>query len=158
MALLDKMFGVDEKESKLKQEIKSLELRKESVFTAINNEIMRLENEKTALLLEAGKTAYESWKEDTSKECKLDTYWEKIVELENQVTEQEVKKMEMGNRYDEEISLIKNTLEMNSSSTSTKTAAIVKPSVSIGGMKCPKCNGAVAADDMFCQSCGNKLK
>ena len=62
MALLDKMFGVDEKESKLKQEIKSLELRKESVFTAINNEIMRLENEKTALLLEAGETAYDGKK------------------------------------------------------------------------------------------------
>lgn len=158
MALLDKMFGVDEKESKLKQEIKSLELRKESVFTAIGNEITRLENEKTTLLFEAGKFAYETWKEDADAECALTTYWEKIVELEAQIAEQEAKKTEMGNRYDEEITLIKNTLTVNNQTTEKRTPSIVMPGAVTGGAKCPKCNSAVAVDDMFCQNCGNKLK
>ena len=158
MALLDRMFGVDEKESKLKQEIKSLELRKESVFTAIGNEIARLENEKVSLLLEAGKMAYEAWKKDENTKYDFKEYCEKIVELEAQVVEQEAKKTEMGNRYDEEITLIKNTIGMNATTENKTLQNVVKPGVKVGGMKCPKCNGAVSAEDLFCQNCGNKLK
>jgi len=158
MALLDKMFGVDEKETKLKQEIKSLELRKESVFTAIGNEITRLENEKVSLLLEAGTMAYEAWKKDENTNYDFKEYWEKIVELEAQVVEQEAKKTEMGNRYDEEITLIKNTLGMSATTENKTVASVVKTSVNVGGARCPKCNGVVSAEDLFCQNCGNKLK
>ena len=42
MAFLDKVLGKDERERKLEKEIRSLELRKESVFSAIDGEIARL--------------------------------------------------------------------------------------------------------------------
>ena len=56
MALLDKVFGKDDKKTKLRQEINSLELRKESVLAAINGGITHLQGERNNVLLEAGKT------------------------------------------------------------------------------------------------------
>lgn len=47
MAFLDKVLGKDERERKLEKEIRSLELRKESVFSAIDGEITRLQRERS---------------------------------------------------------------------------------------------------------------
>ena len=49
MALLNRILGKDEREEKLKKEIKSLELRKESILTSINNEIIKLQAEQNSL-------------------------------------------------------------------------------------------------------------
>lgn len=148
MALLDKILGRDEREEKLKQEIKSLELRKESVFLSINNEIADLEREQKNIYLEAGKYAYDRWCKD-KEQVELTSYWEKIQLLEKQIKEQEDKKTEMGNRYDEEIKLI--TQSMGAGVISTGTA-------SAGTDSCPKCGAPVVEDDLFCQSCGTKLR
>ncbi len=142
MALFDKMLGKDDREKKLKQEIKSLELRKESVFGAINGEITRLKRECESVLLQAGKTAYETWSENQTQADLLE-FWNKIQELEKNIAEQEAKKEEMGAKYDEEIKLINSAL-----------------GVSNGGdtMQCPKCGAPVSRDDSFCQNCGASIQ
>lgn len=148
MAFLDKVLGRDEKEEQLKREIRSLELRKESVFSSINGEIARLQGEKRNILLEAGTNAYEIWCKDKSQ-ANLVEYWNKIVELEKVISEQENKKKEMGIKYDEEIRLINSNLNMHNEN---------RMPVATNGAQCPKCGMAIKDNDLFCQSCGTKLK
>lgn len=148
MALLDKVLGKDAKERELEKEIRSLELRKESVFSAINGEIMRLQKVRTDVLLSAGTTAYEVWCKEQEK-ADLTKYWNEIQELENQIQEQENKKKEMGIKYDEEIRLINSNLNMHNEN---------RMPVATNGAQCPKCGMAIKDNDLFCQSCGTKLK
>lgn len=145
MALFDKVFGRDEKEEKLKAEIRSLELRKESVFQTINNEIVRMQREKESVLYEAGKKAFEVWSEDKTQ-ADLENHWTKMLELDKLIEEQEKKKFEMGTRYDEEISLISSNFSMST------------PSFIAGTGKCSGCGNVISNDDAFCQRCGAKLK
>lgn len=148
MALLDKVLGKDERERKLEKEIRSLELRKESVFSAINGEIARLQRERSNVLLAAGTAAYEVWNRDKTQ-ADLTEFWDKIQDLEKQIAEQEAKRSEMGIKYDEEIRLINSNLGMHAAN---------EPSTVDTGAKCPKCGAAISEDDIFCQGCGAKLK
>ena len=141
MALFDKMMGKDDKEKKLKQEIKSLELRKESVLSAINNEIMRLQRERSNVLLQAGTAAYDAWG-NNGAQADLTEFWGKIQELDKGIAEQEVKKEEMAAKYDEEIRLINSNLGISSVSSSAQ---------------CPKCGAPVGEGDRFCQNCGASI-
>lgn len=136
---------VDDRKLKLQEEIRSLELRKESVFNTINSEINRLENERRHIFLQAGEASYKIWSKEASEPVSLEEYWNQVKEIENKIAEQEAKKQEMGARYDEEISLIGNNL--TSSQAETETAR-----------KCPKCGTAVGESDMFCEKCGEKLE
>lgn len=142
MALFDKMLGKDDRERKLKQEIKSLELRKESVFGAIDDEISRLQRERSNVLLQAGTTAYEAWCNGKTQ-ADLSEFWNKMQELEKNIAEQEAKKEEMGAKYDEEIKLINSDLGI-SGGTDT--------------MQCPKCGAPVGRGDSFCQNCGASIQ
>lgn len=145
MELFGKMFGKNDLESQLKEEIRSLELRKESVFRSINNEITQLMAEKNEVLLKAGENAYQSWCKKDFEEIRLEEYWNKVQELEKQIAEKDAKRMEMGNRYDEEIMLINNNLVGNNATVGAN-------------MLCPKCNASVNENDMFCEKCGGRLK
>ncbi len=149
MALFDKLLGKDETEEKLKQEIKSLELRKESVLASINKEIGNRQAEQNTLFLEAGKYAYDIWSKD-EVQADLTDYWDKVQELADQIKEQEAKKKEMTERYEEEISLIAGNLH-----TGMHAAA---PAAAPGSASCPNCGAAIADGDVFCQSCGTKLQ
>lgn len=148
MAFLDKVLGKDERERKLEKEIRSLELRKESVFSAIDGEIARLQRERSNVLLTAGTAAYEAWNKE-NEQADLTEFWDKIQELDKQIAEQDAKKTEMGIKYDEEIRLINSNLSMN----------IVKSVADVNaGNRCPKCGAAISTDDVFCQGCGTKLQ
>lgn len=109
-----------------------------------------MQGEKRNILLEAGTNAYEIWCKDKSQ-ANLAEYWNKIVELEKSISEQETKRTEMGNRYDEEISLIRSTFGV-----ANVTAEIQTATVGVG--RCPKCNAPITADDVFCTGCGTKLQ
>ena len=88
MAFLDKVLGRDERERELEKEIRSLELRKESVFAGINGEIGRLQNERTNVLLAAGTAAYDTWiRQNTAADLK--EFWNRMGELDRQIAEQE---------------------------------------------------------------------
>jgi hypothetical protein len=149
MALLDKLLGKDETEEKLKQEIKSLEFRKESVLASINKEVANLKAEQNSVLFEAGKYAYCC---RDKGQTDLTAYWDKMQELEEKLAGQEAKKKEMTDRYDEEISLIASNLHTAAASSAPT------PSAAPGSPCCPNCGAAIAPDDMFCQSCGTKLQ
>ncbi len=141
MALFDKVLGKDDREKKLRQEINSLELRKESVFTAINGEISQLQSARTNVLLQAGTAAYDAWS-NSQAQADLTGFWSQIQDLEKAIAEQEAKRKEMGTKYDEEIKLINSNL-----------------GVSVGGSsaRCPKCGAAISQGDGFCQNCGAPL-
>lgn len=148
MAFLDKVLGKDETERKLEKEIQSLELRKESVFSAINTEIARLQRERTNVLLNAGIKAYEVFSQE-NKQADLTEFWNQIAELDKQVSEQEDKRTEMGIKYDEEIRLI---------NSSIGTRAINNTASAGSSSQCPTCGSAITNNDVFCQSCGAKLQ
>ena len=139
-------FGKDDKEKQLKQEVKSLELRREAAFAAINGEIGRLQNERSNVLLQAGTAAYDVWCKD-SKQADLTQFWTKIGELEKSIAEQEAKKTEMGAKYDEEIKLINTNLGIG-----------VGGGGADSGARCPKCGAAINQGDSFCQSCGASIQ
>ena len=145
MAFLDKVLGKDDRESKLKQEINSLELRKATVFSSIDGEIARLRNERSNVLLAAGTAAFEAWN-NGNMQADLVEFWNVVQEKDKLIEEQEAKKIEMGNRYDEEIKLIGGNLNLG---VSTETGMAIKT--------CPKCNNQVGLDDAFCQGCGTKM-
>lgn len=148
MAFLDKVLGKDETERKLEKEIRSLELRKESVFSAINTEIARLQRERTNVLLNAGIKAYEVFSQE-NKQADLTEFWNQIAELDKKVLEQENKRTEMGIKYDEEIRLINSSLGTRGVNNAPDIGA---------GSQCPSCGIAINNSDMFCQNCGLKLK
>lgn len=148
MAFFDKIIGKDEKERKLEKEIHSLELRKESVFTAINGEIVRLQGERTNVLLAAGTEAYNVWLREKAS-ADLRELWDKIQELDRQIAEQESKRTEMGIKYDEEIRLIHSSMGLGAANIMSNADT---------GKKCPSCGAAVSDNDVFCQGCGVKLK
>lgn len=150
MALFDKVLGKDSRVRELEKEIRSLEVRKSSVFASISGEINRLENERTNVLLAAGTKAYATWKEENQTADLLD-FWNQIQTLEKQIEEQEEKRTEMGLRYDEEIRLIQRDLQMAQEATTSSSTATT-------GLICPNCGASIGSDDMFCQSCGTKLK
>ena len=151
MALFNKILGKDEREEKLKQEIKSLEFRKESILASINGEIANLQAEQRNILFEAGKYGYEVWCEEKTQ-TSLDSYYEKVQELDKQIEAQELKKKEMTDRYDEEIKLIANSFNFGN----VNVAAPVM--VNNNGASCPNCGASIASDDVFCQNCGTKLQ
>ena len=151
MALFNKLLGKDDREEKLKQEINSLEFRKESILATINGEIANLQTEQRNILLEAGKYGFESWSADKT-EVSLISFFEKVQELDGKIEAQETKKKEMTERYDEEIKLIANNLNFGSMNVGT-------PAVASGSSaSCPNCGAGIASDDFFCQNCGTKLK
>ena len=149
MALFNKILGKDEREENLKREIKSLEFRKQSVLTSINGEIASLQSEQKALFSKAGEYAYNIWYKD-EKQADLTSYWNQVKELADKIEAQEAKKKEMTDRYDEEIKLISSNFNMAVSSGNLAAAS--------GSAVCPKCGSAISDEDVFCQSCGTKLK
>lgn len=160
MELFDKVLGKDSRVRELEKEIRSLEVRKSSVFASISGEINRLENERTNVLLAAGTKAYATWKEENQTADLLD-FWNQIQTLEKQIEEQEEKRTEMGLRYDEEIRLIQRDLQMAQEATTSSFPFATKArtdSTATTGLICPNCGASIGSDDMFCQSCGTKLK
>lgn len=151
MALLNKILGKDEAQQNIKKEIKSLEIRKQSVLASINGEIANLQSEQRTLFLEAGEYAYGIWCEDGTQ-ADLTDYWNRVKGFANKIAVQEAKKKEMTDRYDEEINLISGSLNVAINSVSPS------PAVASGSALCPNCGSAIADGDVFCQNCGTKLQ
>ena len=144
MDLFNKLLGKNDKETQLQNEIKSLQIRKESVLSVIKNEIGQLRKEKENVLLDAGTRGYANWRAGVNAAEGLEEFWNKIEEIEKNIVEKEEKRASMEARYDEEISLLQSDLY----------SAVP----SVGGDVCPKCGAAVSSGDAFCEKCGNKLK
>ena len=132
----------------MEKEIRSLELRKESVFAAIDSEIARLQDERTNVLLTAGYAAYDEWVKEKAT-ADLSEFWDKIQGLEGQIETQNAKKTEMGMKYDEEIRLLNSSIGI----------PMANATVNVSNEKqCPSCGKAISEDDIFCQGCGRKLQ
>lgn len=147
MAFINKLLGKDEREENLKQEIRSMELRKESIVAAINGEIANMQAEQRRILLEAGQHAYGIWCRE-NVQSDLTNYFEQTRVLDDKIAQEELRKKEMAARYDEEIQLIAGNINV----------AVGNPN-NFGGTTsgCPNCGFAVKSGDLFCQGCGSKL-
>lgn len=151
MALFNKILGKEEREPNLKQEIRSLEFRKESVVASINKEIAHLQSEQNALFVEAGKYAYDVWREDETK-ADLSNYWNRVEKIAEKIAGQEAKRQEMTERYDEEINLMASNFDVNVTVNSGSST------MATGFGSCPNCGSAIDDGDVFCQNCGTKLQ
>lgn len=164
MAFLDKVLGKDERERQLEKEIRSLELRKDSILSTINGEIARLQGERSNVLTAAGTAVYEAHKKE-EEQPELQAYWDKVADLEKQIAEQETKREEMTVKYDEEIRLINANLAAYKATTAAPAGngygapvnnAYTAPAAA--GRRCPECGAPVADGNVFCRSCGTKLQ
>lgn len=143
MALFDKMFSKDDRMTQLQGEIRSLQLRKDSVISTLSNEIQELLNEKNKVLLQAGTKAYEGWKANSTVTETLEPFWKRSKEIESMIAEKEKKREEMAARYDEEISLIQRNVYV--------------PTAVAGKCLCPNCNAPIDEGYVFCEKCGSKI-
>lgn len=162
VAFINKILGRDEREENLKKEVKSLELRKESILVSINGEITSIQAEQKRILLEAGQYAYGIWSKE-KLQADMTTYFEQIKVLDDKIAQEEMRKKEMSARYDEEIKLISGNIAMAvpsgmSGSGNVAVSSSIATSIAGGAGICPKCNSTIASDDVFCQSCGTKLQ
>lgn len=177
MGFLDQVFNKDDKGKELKQELHSLKVRKESVVSAITAEISRLEGERTNVMVTAGTKAYDAWKEGQTQ-TDLTEYWSQIDNIKAQIEEQEQKKVQMEQQYDEEIRLISCNLNALTAAPAAAPAAApvgaapagVSPAAQAGpapvpmqaptaaAAVCPSCGAPVGAGDKFCQKCGSRLQ
>lgn len=156
MAFLDKVLGKDERERQLEKEIRSLELRKESILSTINGEIARLQGERSNVLTAVGTAVYEAHKKE-EEQPELQAYWDKAADLEKQIAEQETKREEMTVKYDEEIRLINaNLAAYKATAAAPANNAYTAPAAA--GKRCPECGAPVADGNVFCRSCGTKLQ
>lgn len=160
MALFDKILGKDEREEDLRKEVKSLELRKESVLAAIGSEIAALESEQGAVFRKAGRHAYDSWREGKAQ-ADLTEHWREVEELGRKIDALRAKEREMRSRYEEEIHLIAGVLHgaprAHGGRGADAPAASGAAPVSDLAF-CSNCGSEIADGDLFCQNCGEKLQ
>ena len=97
MAFINKILGKDEREEQLKQELKSMELRKGSIVASIDGEIGNMRSEQKRILLEAGQYAYGIWSKE-KLQADMTTYFEQIKVLDDKIAQEEMRKKEKSKK------------------------------------------------------------
>lgn len=144
MDLFNRILNRDDKTMQLKNEVKSLQLRKESITSTLDNEIHQLLDDKHKVLFNAGSKAYEDWTQGNENINNLHTFWEEISKIETEIAEKESKKMEIKARYDEEISFLQRDISNGLTNED--------------GLVCQKCGTVNKQGYLFCEKCGCKLQ
>lgn len=156
MEFFNKVLKKDEKATRIQNEIISLQTRKASVLSVIQNEIAELEREKNTVFHDAGEKAYEKWCEKKEMEKSLVEFWNKVQEIEQSIVEKQNKKSEMEARYSEEISLLQKDLKQGETAVLTQVSTPITQNA--GGSFCPFCGASISVNDKFCEKCGAKLQ
>lgn len=139
-----KMFKKETEIDKLNEEIKSMEFKKNSILSAINNEKIDILNKKRLILEEIGSIVFENHISG-SNNTDFTSQFEKIDAFQANVEEKNMKSTEIEKRYDEEINMLRANMEK------------LQVSAQGGSSFCSNCGVALTPDDVFCQKCGTKV-
>ena len=153
---LGDLLGKDNPVKKLQKEIESMELRKQSLVSAVQNEIhsarQKIDNE----FQKIGLKVYTSHKNNEQIDFNQTAHFGEIESLNNLIAEKEAKMSDIAKRYDDEIGMLRAHL-------STITPAANDPkswNVSAGSSNavCANCkNPYTPGVDLFCKGCGQSL-
>lgn len=135
----------DQEIARIKKEIKSTELKKSSMVSAVAGEKTELEQQRTSCFAKIGSDAYTLHKSGSTS-YDFSGIFQQIEALEVQMVEKDEKIAELNARYNEEISLLSATVPTDEAAAPTQAASF-----------CEKCGTQASAGDAFCQSCGNKM-
>lgn len=149
MEFFNKVRKKDERVVRIQKEINGVHIRKASVLSVIQNELDELERQKKEVFYNAGKKAYDDWNENREDMQELTGFWSQIQEIEDSMAEKQDKRIEMEERYNEEIALLQKGLEQGE---------IVTQVENTDKSHCPFCGAEINSSDKFCEKCGKKLQ
>ena len=153
---LGDLLGKDNPVKKLQKEIESMELRKQSLVSAVQNEIRSARQKIDNEFQQIGLKVYTSHKNNEQIDFSQTAHFGEIENLNNLIAEKEAKMNELAKRYDEEIGMLRAHL-----STITPQSNAPKPwNASPGGSNtvCVNCNNPYTPGvDLFCKGCGQSL-
>jgi len=155
---MDGIFGKknNSQEKKLRNEIENTEFKKQSLISAVDNEIRATLTQRENEYNQIGKLVYEKKEQDSfSNDENLVEIFSRIDNL-NRLLEQKKEKIDdIRNKYDDEINMLNSMLPQSKSAVQI-TSSNQPPGN--GQAFCLKCNtGYTLGEDLFCTSCGGKL-
>ena len=158
--ILDNLFGKasETPADLLKKEINGMQLRKQSLLASVQNEMLMLEQQRSGVLIQIGNAMYTAHKENNDVPSdSLVPFYSQIDTLEQSVQEKKTKIDEISARYDDEIVMLTNSLNL-----------VMQPQMPVPGAPgmppmpgMPPLPGQVQpaispAPQMFCNECGTK--
>ena len=145
---------------KLQQEIEGMELKEQSLISAVQNEIQASSRKLDAVLRKIGMDIYQSHKDGAAMDGawigdKMKPQFDEIAEIKSSIAEKEAKIKDITVRYDDEIKLLKSQLTI-AQQQATRMAKSVP--VTPNDALCGNCGKPFALSvDVFCTNCGHKL-
>jgi len=153
---LGDLLGKDNPVKKLQKEIEGMELRKQSLVSAVQNEIRVARQKVDSEYQQIGLKVYTSHKNNEDINFSQTTHFGEIENLNNLIAEKEAKMNEMAKRYDEEIGMLRAHL-----STIMPQPNAPKPWNALSGGSnavCANCkNPYTPGVDLFCKGCGQSF-
>lgn len=147
---------------KVRAEIESMEFKKTSILQVVLNEKATCETNIQQILYKMGLEVYNKSKKG-DENYDFSEYIAEINAIEETVSQKNSKIAEITNRYDEEISLLKENLKFTEAPTQVQPTTVQTPTppvqavVDVGSNSCSSCGTTVGTGDLFCQSCGTKI-
>lgn len=140
----------EQETARIKKEIKSTELKKTSMISAVTSEKTELEKQRTTCFTKIGADAFALHKSGSTN-YDFSAIFQQIDDLEGQMLEKDKKIQELAVRYDEEISLLTASIPAEEVQATSVAPTTATPAF------CEKCGTKSSEGDTFCQNCGNKM-
>lgn len=152
---MNNMYGYQPQQDpatyRLQQEIDGMELKKQSLLSAVNGEIVNAKQQINNELFQIGSKVYQCHldkKGYNGLDGLLGEHYDNIAAQNKIIEEKEEKLKDITARYDDEINLMRTQLN----------AAHQNPQGAAGGAPCPGCGRLYTPGiDKFCMGCGRSL-
>lgn len=149
---------------KLNKEISDLEMKKQSLIRSIQNEADGLNTQISNKFWEIGSLMYEQHVSGSDSVESFTGKFDEITGLRNTINDKLAKIKEISDRYDEEITLLKNLnpapaypQQPMQQPMQQQAAAPAEP-IDPNAPRCKSCGTPFRLNvDAFCKNCGNKL-
>ncbi len=148
-------FKKETEVDKINAEIKNTEFKKKAIVSGIISEKSEINAKIKALYCQIGEISYKNFTADV-KDYDFSSVYAEIKALEEEYDLKNKKQIEMENRYDEEISMLKSTINIAMANSGVSVVADTTPANSAPCF-CEQCGSAINEGDLFCEKCGAKV-
>ena len=143
----------------LMKEIEGMEFKKQTLLNSLESEVYELQQQRNNVLTQIGGIMYDAHKDkkDTDKKTVSDLY-DQINQLDTTVEEKRKKKTDIADRYDEEIGLLRNSLNKPPPPPPPVPSQQDNTVAPANTASCSNCGAQYGiGDSTFCENCGTKL-
>ena len=154
--IFDNLLGKNNDAKKLQKEIEGMELKKQSLISAVQNEIRSAQQKIDYEFQQIGLKIYTNYKDKEQINFNQTEHFGEIDDLSNLIAEKEAKMNDIVRRYDDEIGMLRTHLSTLMPHVSNQ----VQQNVLSGNAQavCANCKKPYALGvDLFCMGCGQKL-